>query len=63
MSIRSRLEKAAFERDLKRAKKEFAKVTARAEKMRMPKTDRRGLWKLMLRAAGFKKIRLLERVR
>ena len=61
MKIRERLERAAFKRDLARAQKTFAKVTKKAESLRIPKKESRSMIKLILRAAGFKKIRLKER--
>lgn len=61
MSIRERLERAAFNRELKRAQKTFAKVTRKAEALRIPKKESRSMVKLILRAAGYKGIRLKER--
>jgi hypothetical protein len=61
VKLRERLEKAAFDRDLRRAQKRFLIVAAKAERMRMPKKEKRSLLKLMLRAAGYKRIRLMER--
>lgn len=61
MAIWQKLEAIAFKRDLKRAQKAFAQVSAKADRARMPKKEKRSLLKLMVRAAGYKKIRIKER--
>lgn len=60
MSLYEKLERIAFKRELKRAQKHFARVAAKADRMRMPKKAKRSLFKTMLRAAGYKKIRIKE---
>lgn len=62
MSLREKLEGWVFQRDLKHAKKAFEKVAKKADELRMPKKEKRGLFKLMLRAAGYRKIRIKERL-
>lgn len=61
MKIRAWLEKRAFDNDLKRARKAFQKVTRKAEALRLPKKEKRSLVKTILRASGWKKIRIMER--
>ena len=61
MKIRAWLEKRAFENDLKRARKAFQKVTRKAEALRMGKKEKRSLFKTLIRACGYKKIRIMER--
>lgn len=60
MTIREKLEKIIFERELRHAQKRFKKVSEKADRMRMTKREKRTLLKLMFRAAGYKKIRIKE---
>jgi hypothetical protein len=61
MSLKHRLERWVFNRDLSVAKKRFEKIRKSSIYNKAPTLKRRGIVKEILRAAGFKKIRIKER--
>lgn len=61
MSIRERLDKWIFERDLRLAKKRFERIRRSSVYNSDPRLKRRGYIKEILRAAGFKRIRMIEK--
>ena len=61
MSIIERLDQIAFNRELRIARKRFRRVCEKADRLRMPKKEKRSLMKSFLRAAGYKKLRIKER--
>ena len=63
MNIKEWLDAWVFNRDLAAAKAKFAKVRRSSIYNQMPDRSKRGLIKEVIRAAGFKKIRIKERVR
>lgn len=62
MSWKEKLEQRAFDRDLARAKKIFRRVAEKSDKRRMPKKERRSMMKTIIRAAGFRRIRIREKI-
>lgn len=63
MSIRDALARWVFNRDLKTAKTKFEKVRRASIYNKKPDREKRALIKEVIRAAGFKKIRIKERGR
>jgi hypothetical protein len=62
MNIRKRIDDWIFKKDLKRAKKFFEKVRRSSIYNEAPRLERRNYIKAIIRAAGFKKIRIKERL-
>jgi hypothetical protein len=61
MKIKERLEKWVFDRDLRLCRKRFEKIRRSSIYNNPPKRERRGLIKELIRAAGYKNIRIKER--
>lgn len=55
------LENYLFNRRLKAARKKFRQIAASSVYNEMPRLKRRGLVKAILRGAGFKRIRMIEK--